>query len=152
MATAREHPVYGDLLARPRGQSTKRESEQAMRNKSMRSIRGRLVAVAATTGALAVAGPVSAASALITPIGFPTGGGMGLGSSQGCADVSTVGAAGQIGAAGGATIQQACDAVLAFNGPSIGNVSSVIGPTIIGGPVLAPVTASTGGPTINSVP
>jgi hypothetical protein len=28
----------------------------------------------------------------------------------------------------------------------------VIGPTIIGGPVLAPVTASTGGPNIVSVP
>ena len=118
----------------------------------MRSIRGRLVAVAATAGALAVAAPVSAASAQITPIGFPTGGGLGLGPSQGCANVPIVGSAGQIGASGGATLQQACGAVLAFNGPSIGNVSSVIGPTIIGGPVLAPVTASTGGPNIVSVP
>jgi hypothetical protein len=138
-----------------------------MTSKRVRSIRGRLVAVAATAGALAVAAPVSVASAQITPIGFPTGGfptggfptggfptggGMGLGSSQGCADVPSVGSAGQIGAAGGATIQQACGAVLAFNGPSIGNVSSVIGPTIIGGPVLAPVTTSTGGPNIVSVP
>jgi hypothetical protein len=31
-------------------------------------------------------------------------------------------------------------------------VSSVIGPTVIGGTVLAPVTASTGGPTITSAP
>jgi hypothetical protein len=118
----------------------------------MRSIRARLVAVAATAGALAVAGPVSATSAQITPIGFPTGGGWGPGSSQGCANVPIVGNAGQIGAGGGATLQQACGAVLAFNGPAIGNVSSVIGPTIIGGPVLAPVTASTGGPNIVSVP
>jgi hypothetical protein len=103
-------------------------------------------------GAMAVAGPVSAASAQITPIGFPTGGGWGPGSSQGCANVPIVGTAGQIGAGGGATIQQACGAVLAFNGPAIGNVSSVIGPTIIGGPVLAPVTASTGGPNIVPVP
>jgi hypothetical protein len=117
----------------------------------MRSIRGRLVAVAATAGALALAAPVSAASAEITPIGFPIGGGLGPGSSQGCANVPMVGIAGQI-AAGGVAIQQACGAVLAFNGPSIGNVSSVIGPTIIGGPVLAPVTASTGGPNIVSVP
>jgi hypothetical protein len=118
----------------------------------MRSIRQRLVAVAATAGALAVAAPVSAASALITPIGFPTGGGMGLGPSQGCEAVPTVGSVGQLGASGGTTVQQACGAVLAFNGPSIGNVSSVIGPTIIGGIVLAPVTASTGGPTIVSLP
>jgi hypothetical protein len=118
----------------------------------MRSIRRRLVAVAATAGALAVAAPLSDASAQITPIGFPTGGGMGLGPSQGCAYVPIVGSAGQVGAPGGAAIQQACGDVLAFNGPSIGNVSSVIGPTIIGGPVLAPVTASTGGPTITSVP
>jgi hypothetical protein len=118
----------------------------------MRSIRQRLVAVAATAGALAVAAPVCAASAQITPIGFPTGGGMGLGPSQGCANVPVVESAGQIGAAGGSTQQQACGDVLAFIGPSIGNVSSVIGPTVIGGPVLAPVTASTGGPTIVSVP
>ena len=118
----------------------------------MRSIRGRLVAVAATAGALAIAAPVSAASAQITPIGFPPVSGLGLVSSQGCADVPSVGSAGQIGAAGGATLQLACGAVLAFNGPSIGNLSSVIGPTIIGGPVLAPVTASTGGPNIVSVP
>jgi hypothetical protein len=118
----------------------------------MRSIRQRLVAVAATAGALAVAGPVSAASAQITPIGFPPAGGIGLGPAQGCANLPAVGIAGQIGAAGGSTQQQACGAVLAFNGPSIGNISSVIGPTIIGGPVLAPVTASTGGPTIVSAP
>jgi hypothetical protein len=114
----------------------------------MRAIRGRLVAVAATAGALAVAAPVSGASAQITPFGFPAG----LGSSQGCADVPIVGTAGQVGAPGGATLQQACGAVLAFNGPAIGNISSVIGPTIIGGPVLAPVTASTGGPNIVWVP
>jgi hypothetical protein len=119
----------------------------------MKSLRRRLVAVAATAGALTVAAPVCAASAqTITPVGFRTAGGMGLGPSQGCADVPIVGSAGQIGASGGATLQQACGAVLAFNGPSIGNVSSVIGPTVIGATVLAPVTASTGGPTITSVP
>jgi len=118
----------------------------------MRSIRQRLVTLAATAGALAVAAPVCAASAQVTPIGFPIGGEMGLGPSQGCANVPVVGSAGQIGAAGGSTQQQACGDVLAFIGPSIGNVSSVIGPTIIGGPVLAPVTASTGGPTIVWVP
>src|SRR5258706_2311665 len=122
-----------------------------MTSNGLKSIRGRLVAIAATAGALAFAAPISVASAQISPIGFPispigfpTGGGLGLGSSQGCADVPVIGGSvGQLGAAGGATIQQACDAVLAFNGPSIGNVSSVIGPTIIGSPVLAPVTTST---------
>jgi hypothetical protein len=111
----------------------------------MTSMRQRLVAVAATAGALAVAAPVSAASTQVTPI-------VGLGPSQGCADVPIVGSAGQIGGPAGSTLQQACGAVRAFNGPSIGNISSVTGPTIIGSPVLAPVTASTGGPTIVSVP
>lgn len=111
----------------------------------MRSIRSRLVAFAAAAGGLAIAGPVPAASADGFPIGGP-------GFSLGCADVPIVGTAGQVAAAGGATLQQACGAVLAFNGPAIGNVSSVIGPTIIGGPVLAPVTASTGGPNIVSAP
>jgi hypothetical protein len=110
----------------------------------MRLIRRRLVAVAATAGALAVAAPVSAASAQITPID--------LGPSQGCASVPIVLSAGQIGASGGSTLEQACGAVLGVNGPSIGNISSVVGPTIVGGAVLAPVTASTGGPTIVSAP
>jgi hypothetical protein len=123
-----------------------------MRSTRARSIRQRLVAVAATAGALAVAAPVSAASAQITPTGFPTGGGTDLVPSQGCANVPIVVSTGQLGASGGATQQQACGAVLAFNGPAIGNVSNVVGPTIIGSPVLAPVTASTGGPTIASVP
>ena len=121
-----------------------------MRSKGMRSIRQRLVAVAATAGALAVAAPVSAASAQIPPIVLPAAG---LGSpAQGCANVPIVGTAGLIGAAGGSTQQQACGTVLAFIGPSIGNLSSVVGPTVIGGSVLAPVTASTGGPTFGAVP
>jgi hypothetical protein len=107
----------------------------------MRSIRQRLVAVAATAGAVAVAAPVSTASAQI----------VGLGPSQGCAAVPVVGGVGQLGGPGGTVLEQACGAVLAFNGPSIGNISSVIGPTIIGAIVLAPVTASTGGPDIVSL-
>ena len=106
----------------------------------MRSSRGRLLAVTAVAGALAVAAPASVASAEVPIAGV------------GCADVPIVGVAGQVAAPGGATLQQACGAVLAFNGPAIGNISSVIGPTIIGGPVLAPVTASTGGPNIVSLP
>ena len=116
----------------------------------MRSIRARLVAVAATAGALAVAAPVSGASAEITPFGFPIGGAVVPGSAVGCADVPIVGISGQVSGPGGATLQQACGAVLAFNGPAIGSISSVVGPTIIGGPVLAPVTASIGGPDIVS--
>jgi hypothetical protein len=46
----------------------------------------------------------------------------------------------------------ACGAVLSFIGPSIGSVSTVIGPTIIGSTILAPVTVSNGGSTVNSVP
>ena len=96
----------------------------------MRSAIG-LVAVAATVGAPWVAAPAPAAA-------------------QGCLNLPIVGLVGQVAAAGGASVQQACGAVLAFNGPTLGNLSSVVGPTVVGGPVLAPVAASTGGPNVVS--
>jgi hypothetical protein len=71
--------------------------------------------------------------------------------SQGCAAGTRTGV-GQVGGSGGTNTQMACGAVLSFIGPSIGSVSTVIGPTIIGSTILAPVTVSNGGSTVNSVP
>lgn len=118
-----------------------------MRSKGLRSIRARLVAVAATLCALGVVAPVPAASA---QIGVLPGGGLDL-SSLGCTAGNRTGV-GQTGGSGGTADQFACGSVLAFNGPSVGSVSSVIGPTIIGSTVVAPVTVSTGGPVVNSAP
>ena len=52
----------------------------------------------------------------------------------------------------GATSNQICGAVLAFVGPSVGQVSSAMGPTIIGSTILAPVTVTSGPVVISSVP
>jgi hypothetical protein len=118
----------------------------------MRSVRGRLLATAAIVGALAIAVPVSAANAEITPIGgFPIGGG-GVASTPGCTGGPVFGTVGASAGPGGEPSQNACGAILAFNGPVVGNVSSTIGPTIIGATILAPVTVSTGGPVISSIP
>jgi hypothetical protein len=47
------------------------------------------------------------------------------------------------GPAGGTT-SQTCGSVLSFIGPSIGQIASVIGPTIIGSTVVGQVTVSSG--------
>jgi hypothetical protein len=106
----------------------------------MRFIRRHLLAVAATMGVLAVAAPVSSASIFTWPAGLP--------------DINTVG--GQSGPLGcgsnapagngpaGGTTGQACGSVLSFIGPAVGQVATVIGPTIIGATVLAPITVSAG--------
>jgi hypothetical protein len=99
----------------------------------MKSIRTRLAAVAAASATLAVTAPISSAGAQeISPAPFPAGGGCPV-------IVSPSGLGDQ-----GATSNQICGAGLVFIGPAIGQVSSVVGPTIIGGVVNAPVTASAG--------
>jgi hypothetical protein len=126
-------------------------------------------------GALALAAPISGASAATTPFAF-SGGAAGRfafpfprtafpiaqqGSvggtvfSQPFNGTTAVSGCGSnrpdiIGAAGGVT-QQTCFNVLAFVGPSIGLVNSQVGPTIIGSTILAPVTVSAG-PVVNTVP
>jgi hypothetical protein len=110
----------------------------------MRSIRRRLLAGALATGAMALAAPVSGASAaIIPPIGFP-----GLGSAVGGAQSGSGGCAGTVrpslgGGNTGSTSAQTCGAVLIFNGPQIGQIASVIGPTIMG-VALSPVVVSAG--------
>jgi hypothetical protein len=102
-------------------------------------IRSRLLAVVVATGALALAVPVSGASAaIIPPVGFPlvpTGaaaiGGNQIGSA-GCVGTNRP----SFGGNAGSTSAQTCGATLAFSGPQIGQISSVIGPTIIGSPAV----------------
>jgi hypothetical protein len=113
----------------------------------MRSIRRRVLAVAVATGAAAAAGPVSGASAAvippIAPIAFPA---FGAFPSSGIAAVggNQIGQAGcvgtnrpSIGGNNGSTSAQTCGAILSFQGAQIGQISSVIGPTIIGSPATA---------------
>jgi hypothetical protein len=111
----------------------------------MRSIRGRLLALVVATGAMALAAPISGASAQVPVGGFPFPG----------TDIAAIGG-NQIGSAGcvgtnrpsvggnnGSTSAQTCGALLAFTGPQIGQISSVVGPTIIGSP-FTDVTESAG--------
>ncbi|HYZ27524.1 MAG TPA: hypothetical protein VE570_00595 [Thermoleophilaceae bacterium] len=101
----------------------------------MRFIRTRLLTAAFTTAVLALAAPVGSAGAQeLPPVAFP---GAGAGSCPWSYAPSGLGDE-------GATQNQVCGAALVFIGPDIGQVSSVVGPTIIGGVVNAPVTASAG--------
>lgn len=121
-----------------------------MNSQRMSFMRGAL-AVAAATGGLALAAPVSDASAQTTPFGFPGGGVAGpvtgIGPSL-CPTTSST-----IGPAGGTTAQ-ACGDSLAFVGPAVGQISTTIGPTIIAGTVtvLAPITVSAGPASVTSAP
>jgi hypothetical protein len=112
----------------------------------MRSIRRRLLAVVVATGAVAVAAPVSGASAQIPPVGgLPLAplGGSAIGGNQ----IGTAGCVGtnrpSFGGNNGSTSAQTCGTALSFTGPQIGQISSVIGPTIIGSP-FTDVTVSAG--------
>jgi hypothetical protein len=107
------------------------------RSVDMKPIRRRLLAAVVATGALALAGPVSGAGAQVPPAGLP-------------AVASVIGPAGcvgtnrpAIGGNNGSTSATTCGSTLAFNGPQIGQISNIVGPTIIGSP-LAVVTVSAG--------
>ena len=112
----------------------------------MRSNRRRLLAVMVATGAAALAAPVSGASAAIfPPVDVPLApiGGIGIGGNQ----IGSAGCVGtnrpSVGGDNGSTSAQTCGALLSFSGPQIGQISSVIGPTIIGSP-FAVVNVSAG--------
>ena len=106
----------------------------------MTAIRRRLVAAAATTVGLAMLAPASGADAqVVPPIGLPGGMGANQPSAAGCAGSSRPSLGGNTGSA----TYQSCAAVLNFQGPSIGQISSVIGPTIMG-VALSPVVVSAG--------
>jgi hypothetical protein len=111
--------------------------------------RQRLTAVVVIAAA-AFAAPAAGASAEIGPVvgdglpltGVPLGADV-VGGSQ----VGTAGCLGtvrpSVGGNNGSTSVTDCGALLAFNGPQIGQISSVVGPTIIGSP-LTQVTVSAG--------
>jgi hypothetical protein len=121
-----------------------------MNSQRMSFMRGAL-AVAAATGGLALAGPVSGASAQITPFGFPGGGVPGPVNGIGPSLCPTPGST--IGPAGGTTATS-CGDGLVFVGPAVGQISTTMGPTIIAGTVnvLAPITVSAGPASVSSVP
>jgi hypothetical protein len=145
-----------------------------MRASSKRSIRRGRFAAVAVVGALALAAPIAGASAATNPFAFWSGaatpfafpsaltsfpiaqqgaaGGAVLSQASGTNAVSGCGAnrPAVIGGAGSMD-QQICGNVLAFVGPSIGQINSQVGPTIIGSVILAPVTVSAG-PVVNTVP
>jgi hypothetical protein len=119
----------------------------------MRSVRRRphsgprrLLALPAATVALAVAAPVSSAMAAVVPGGVAQGGQ--ANGPSGCVDANAPSGVGDAGA----TVNQICGVALAFVGPSIGQVATAIGPTIIGSTVLAPVTVSSGAVAVSSLP
>jgi hypothetical protein len=124
---------------------------------NMKSTRTRLLATAVATGAVALAAPVAGASAAIPTLPglgtysgytFPTIPGLG-GSSANAVGGNQIGTAGcvgtnrpSVGGNNGSTSAQSCGALLNFSGPQIGQIASVIGPTIIGSPnVIVKVSA-----------
>jgi hypothetical protein len=110
----------------------------------------RLLALSAATAALAVAAPVSVASAAFTPIGVRGGifqGGQ-ANAPSGCVDSNAPSGIGDAGA----TVNQICGVALVFVGPGIGQAATDIGPTIIGSAVLSPVTVSSGPIAVSSLP
>jgi hypothetical protein len=117
------------------------------RGAGIRSIRRRLLAIGIATGATALAAPVSGASAeIVPPVGLPIlpAGGAAIGGNQ----IGTAGCVGtnrpSVGGNTGSTSAQTCGALLSFTGPQIGQIASVIGPTIIGSPAVQ-VNESAGG-------
>jgi hypothetical protein len=142
--------------------------EQTMGPSWRRSNRKVRLAAVAVLGALALAAPISGAGAATTPFppsafpippagAFPippvaVGGTVLSQPFTGGNAVSGCGSnrAETVGATGGAE-PTACFAVLSFIGPTLGQVDSQVGPTIIGSTVLAPVTVSAGN-VVNTVP
>jgi hypothetical protein len=126
----------------------------------MKSIRTRLLATAVATGAVALAAPVAGAGAAVPtfpglggysgytlPTSFPTIPGLGTSATAiGGNQIGTAGCVGtnrpSLGGNNGSTSSQSCGAILSFSGPQIGQIASVIGPTIIGSPnVIVKVSA-----------
>jgi hypothetical protein len=112
----------------------------------LRSSATRLLALSAATAAAAVAAPVSGASAAIVPGGVAQGGQ--ANGPSGCVDANAPSGVGDAGA----TVNQICGVALVFVGPSLGQVATAIGPTIIGSAVLAPITVTPAPVAVSSLP
>jgi hypothetical protein len=109
-------------------------------------MRRRLLALSAAMAALAVAAPVSSTSAAFGPGGVAQGGQ--ANGPSGCVDSNAPSGVGDAGA----TVNQICGVAAVFVGPSIGQATTAIGPTVIGSIVVAPVTVSSGPVAISSLP
>jgi hypothetical protein len=114
----------------------------------------RALPLLAETGAVALAGPIAAAGAWTLPptgttatakaalptaaalpvFSLPALGASAVGGNQigqaGCVGTNRP----SVGGNNGSTAAQTCGAILSFTGPQIGQIASVIGPTIIGSP------------------
>jgi hypothetical protein len=115
----------------------------------LRSVRGHGLAVAGATTVLALAVPLSSASAQVGPgNNVQPGSGIGWAGCSGSNEPAQVGGPSGFGngVCGGVTIS--------FIGPQIGQVASAIGPTIIGAApvVLAPIVVSNGSVQQGSIP
>jgi hypothetical protein len=135
--------------------------EQTVIPRWRRSNRKARLAAVTVLGALALAGPISSAGAATTPVfpsAFPIPPGGGLGGTvlaQPFPAGNAVSGCGSnraevLGSAAGAE-PTSCFTVLSFIGPTLGQVDSQVGPTIIGSTILAPVTVSAGD-VVNTVP
>jgi hypothetical protein len=99
-----------------------------------------------------LAAPVSGASAeILPPVGLPI---LPSGAAIGGNQIGTAGCVGtnrpSFGGNNGSTSAQTCGALLSFSGPQVGQISSVIGPTIIGSPAV--VVNESAGPITQVVP
>jgi hypothetical protein len=117
--------------------------------------RQRLAAVLVIAG-VAFAAPASGASAAVGPLlgaGLPLTG-LPVGADAVGAQIGTAGCIGtvrpSVGGNNGSTSATNCGALLTFNGPQIGQIATVVGPTIINSP-LSVVTVSAG-PVSGAVP
>lgn len=104
----------------------------------MRVIRRHLLAVAAPACVVALAAPVSGASAQVSPFGTSSIVTATTGPML-CGSVPPTGN----GTAGG-VFNQSCGVALSFIAPAVGELAAVIGPTIIGSNVAEPITVSAG--------
>jgi hypothetical protein len=95
-----------------------------------------LGAVLAAAAAMAIAAPVAGASTFPSWFGFafPSPAAIGVGGNQ----IGSAGCVGtnrpSVGGNNGSTSAQTCGAILSFVGPQIGQIASVVGPTVIGSP------------------
>ena len=122
-----------------------------------------LTAAVAVAAVGAIAGPVAGAGAATLPAlptalptAFPFPAVPVAGNAIGGNEIGTAGCVGtnrpSVGGNNGSTANQTCGAALAFTGPAIGQISSIVGPTIIGSPgakviiSAGPITAPVQGP------
>jgi hypothetical protein len=147
-----------------------------MRASLRRSIRRGRFAAVAVVGALALAAPIAGANAATNPFSFWSGAAAPFAYPSFSAAAFPIAQQGSVGGAvlsqpiagttavtgcgesrqellgSGSTLSNtSCYSVLSFIGPSIGQINSQVGPTIIGSVILAPVTVSAG-PVVNTVP